>query len=73
MSCDEPFDPAMIMTGSGGQKWPYWLSISATTSINAFVASINSTTRKGWSQIVGEGADKNLPGLSFLWFDEKII
>lgn len=71
--CDEPFDPAMIMTGSGGRKWPYWLSVSATTSINAFVASINSTTRKGWSGIVGEDADKNLHELSFLWFDEKII
>ena len=33
---DEPFDPAMFMTGSTGRHFPYWLSAPATQSFHDF-------------------------------------
>lgn len=73
LPCDEPFDAAMIMTDGSGRKWPYWLSINATQSINAFIKTADSGNCKGWRGMIGEDADKNLHELSFLWFGDKII
>jgi hypothetical protein len=70
---DEPFDPAMIMHRGDGRRWPYWLSVSATQSINDYVASAGWSNCKGWAGIIGEDAQKNLHELSFLWFDNHVI
>ena len=70
---DEPFDAAMIMTTGSGRKWPYWLSVSATRSINAFIASKEDGESKGWAGVVGLDVAQNLHELSFIWFDNRII
>ncbi len=70
---DEPFDAAMIMTDGSGRRWPYWLSVSATQSINSFIAATEPKSCKGWQGIIGEDEEKNLHELSFLWFGDRII
>jgi very-short-patch-repair endonuclease len=70
---DEPFDAAMIMQDGKGRKWPYWLSVSATQSLNAFVFDRQKPTQRGWAGIVGTDAENNLLELSYCWFDDRVI
>lgn len=70
---DEPFDAAMIVNDGKGRKWPYWLSASATRSLNAFVFDREKPNHRGWAGIVGTDAENNLHKLTYCWFGDSVI
>jgi len=70
---DEPFDPAFIMSVGDRNKYPYWLSASATQSFHNFFKKLNSNKHYGWHSIVAYDDDGTGRRLSWLYFDEKII
>lgn len=71
---DEPFDPTFVMGPAGsGERFPYWLSASATQSFHNFFATLDRDMPKGWNGVVG--CDKNSAArrLSFLYFDKQVL
>lgn len=70
---DESFDAAMIMSDGKGKKWPYWLSVSSTQSLNSFVFQESNPCRRGWAGIIGTDAENHLHELSYCWSDDQII
>ena len=70
---DEPFDPAFFITGSGGQRFPYWLSAPATQSFHDFFATLGAGAEYGWSSFLGRDADGTAYRLSCLYFDDRIL
>lgn len=70
---DEPFDPSMIMDDGRGRKWPYWLSASATQSLNEFTKEYSKETPSGWASIIGRDDDENLHELIYCWFGDQAI
>lgn len=71
---DEPFDPAfMDPVGSGGPRFPYWLSASATQSFHNFFDTLDNTTPKGWNGIIGEDRNGGSRRLSCLYFGDNIL
>jgi hypothetical protein len=70
---DEPFDPAMFVTGSTGKGFPYWLSASATQSIHDFFKTLDPTRPKGWTGVIGQDDRGTGCRLSCLYFEDKIL
>lgn len=68
---DEPFDPAMFMSDGKGRNWPYWLSISATQSLNNFVKE--SKEPSGWAGIYGTDEKNNHFALDYCWSGNQVI
>jgi hypothetical protein len=71
---DEPFDPAfMDPVGSGGPRFPYWLSASATQSFHNFFDTLDSEIPKGWNGIIGQDGNGASRRLSCLYFGNQIL
>ena len=68
---DEPFDPAMFISDGKGRNWPYWLSISATQSLNTFVHE--SKIPAGWAGIHGHDKNNNMFALDYCWRGDQVI
>jgi very-short-patch-repair endonuclease len=70
---DEPFDPALFLTSSTGQRFPYWLSAPATQSIHAFFKTLDPARPKGWTSFLGHDDEGAGYRLSCLYFEDKIL
>jgi len=70
---DEPFDPAMFMTGPTGQRFPYWLSAPATQSFHNFFETLDPVRPKGWTGFLGHDDEGTGYRLSCLYFEDKIL
>lgn len=68
--CDEPFDPAMVMSDGSGRKWPYWLSLDANIRINRFLHTKPGT--KAWVSMRGED-DENIHGFEYLRVGDEFM
>jgi uncharacterized protein DUF2726 len=70
---DEPFDATNLVHGGKGRKWPYWLSVSAMQSLNAFVFDNQKPSQRGWAGIIGTDAGNKLLKLTYCWFGDRVI
>ena len=70
---DEPFHAATLMRDGKERKWPYWLSVSATRSLNSFVFDDLTSGQRGWAGIFGTDPRNNLMELSYCWFGDRVI
>lgn len=71
---DEPFDPAMFITGSTiGGRFPYWLSAPAIQSFHKFLGNLDSIKPKGWTSILGHDDKGTGYRLSCLYFEDSIL
>lgn len=71
---DEPFESALFLSSpSSAEKFPYWLSASATQSFHKFFDKLHRDIPKGWSGILGYDKNEASRRLSFLYFGDKIL
>lgn len=70
---DEPFDPTFLGPAGSAKHFPYWLSAAATQSFHDFFGTIDRSTPKGWTSILGSDGKGNGFRLSCLYFGGQIL
>lgn len=70
---DEPFDPLLLDTLDGSQRFPYWLSADAMVLINKFRAELGSDQPFGWHSFTGHRPGGISSRLSSLRFGDKVL
>lgn len=70
---DEPFDATFLAPVGSGERFPYWLSASATQSFHDFFETLDRAIPKGWSGILGQDKNGASRRLSCLYFGDQIL